>query len=324
MIWAGSTVAGFGLRGKVVVAWYCKDAAVEDVAAAKKNIGKYCMVDGRNECFATMQLDAQNEHRAAHAVDALEEDAAKSKALQEALDADTFAGTVDPDDAECATIVYEEKDEAKVAALATTTALTDTQYGYKKFYDFAAGAPKTAEAGEDQDAIALASAGFTAMVWKASTKAGYAVSGRWAAARYCTEKANDGDAAAYQANVLKRCIDDGVDTCFNDAQRDAHNTYRGDHLGTEDLEANTGAAKAIQELIDGLTDDEKAADPFAFTDKERPSDYEKCGQTLWTATDETSAETDKASETIYGYNGEYDDETGEPANPADEAKVAQA
>jgi hypothetical protein len=82
VIWKGTTKAGFGAKGKVVVAWYCEKAAdAGDADAAKDNIGAYCMVEGRNECFATKQLEAQNEIRIAHAVPELAEDPARSKAL---------------------------------------------------------------------------------------------------------------------------------------------------------------------------------------------------------------------------------------------------
>jgi hypothetical protein len=107
------------------------------------------------------------------------------------------------------------------------------------------------------------------MVWKASTKVGYAVSGPWAAARYCEAAANAGEPAAFIENVLPRCIEEGVDTCFNEAQLKLHNDYRSDHKDTPPLKGNEEAASAIQKMIDGLTEGEKAADPFEFPGEDK-------------------------------------------------------
>lgn len=101
MIWKKSTLVGFGKRDKVVVAWYCTDAAtVADAAAAKLNIGVGCITaDFYNKCYTDVALPAVNAYRKTHLVPALTLINDKSGVLQKEMDVDTWDGktiTADP------------------------------------------------------------------------------------------------------------------------------------------------------------------------------------------------------------------------------------
>ena len=84
MIWKGTTLAGFGKKGEIVVAWYCKEpAAIKEKTKARANIGASCIDDAskRNTCFAKMALKAINGYRKTHDAPDLGEDNDKSGAL---------------------------------------------------------------------------------------------------------------------------------------------------------------------------------------------------------------------------------------------------
>lgn len=192
MTWKSTTLVGFGMKDKIVVAWYCEvAAATTDTAKAKENIGEFCIIEadgdtkGRNKCYAELALKKVNEYRVAHDVAEQAENEAGSATLQTAVTALKTDGTAIPDADGCTTIQYEEKDSAKIAALATTAAAPEAWYDFEKMYDYATSRAKPADdvAGETDDAEVVAKAKqFTAMMWKASLKASFAVDGKFAAA----------------------------------------------------------------------------------------------------------------------------------------------
>lgn len=274
MIWKKTTLVGFGMKDKVVVAWYCTaPAAVTDKAAAIKNIGKQCIqTDKHNACFAKKALAAINGYRKTHDVKPLGLDNAASGTLQTAMDASGFTGTHAATPATCTAITYTEADATKVATLGTTTRATTAWYGYSKRYDFAAGAAKAATSasikvdyaktpklidtpGKITALIAGAtgtslyktqSDAFTAMVWAGATKANIGVKGKYVVVEYCVAKSNDpATPVAFKANVSKACIKGGINECFNDAQLKLHNTNRALHKDTKALKIDKVAALAL-------------------------------------------------------------------------------
>jgi hypothetical protein len=85
MAWRSSTAVGFGIKGKWVIAGYCKEGPkVESTADDyKTNIAKVCVVDGYNKCFNESELDKHNEYRMKHNYQkVLKIDAVKAKELQ--------------------------------------------------------------------------------------------------------------------------------------------------------------------------------------------------------------------------------------------------
>lgn len=164
MIWKKTTLVGFGKRDKVVVAWYCTDAAtVTDASAAKDNVGENCIdgTDGFNKCYIDVALKAVNDYRKIHLAGPLSIVNDKSGLLQKAMDDPAFAGTI-TEDPLCSNLVYEETDDAKLATLTTTAEATDKMYKYKDLYDYDAGAAKKPTDKAKTDL-------FAAMVWNSAT-----------------------------------------------------------------------------------------------------------------------------------------------------------
>jgi hypothetical protein len=64
MIWNGATKAVFGVKGNVVIAWFCDAKPNEgDAAAFKKNVKAVCIKDGMNRCLNDGQLKLHNKYR---------------------------------------------------------------------------------------------------------------------------------------------------------------------------------------------------------------------------------------------------------------------
>jgi len=89
LVWESSTVAGFGIKGSIVVAWICEKPGNEPYTPEefKKNVKGNCFVESEedgdeyNECFNTVSLAATNERRKWHEADELTLDKIASAAL---------------------------------------------------------------------------------------------------------------------------------------------------------------------------------------------------------------------------------------------------
>jgi len=90
---------------------------------------------------------------------------------------------------------------------------------------------------------------FTRMVWKGTTKAAFAIKGRWVYARYCSVEGNTGTTAAFITNVKQDCVKDDVDVCFQRAAIKAHNEKRARHKGGTPLTADPAASNYIQKVL---------------------------------------------------------------------------
>lgn len=93
LVWKSSTKAGFGIKGKVVVAWICNKPGNVPYKAEdfKKNISKNCFEkekDGRyNKCFNDLSLTSTNEKRVWHESGKIENiDTLGAVALQKLID----------------------------------------------------------------------------------------------------------------------------------------------------------------------------------------------------------------------------------------------
>jgi uncharacterized protein YkwD len=84
---------------------------------------------------------------------------------------------------------------------------------------------------------------FARVVWKATTKVGFGVKGKYVVAWYCEDQGAIGDEAAFKKNIEESCIQkNGVNKCYNDQALKANNKLRDDH-GTEALSWDEKAAK---------------------------------------------------------------------------------
>jgi hypothetical protein len=106
MIWSSSTKVAFGMVDDPlkeiiwVVGYYCfdapqVDALVTDITVIKAHVGKYCMVNGYNECYNKRALERHNSWRESHSgYVPLKFDFEIAKAIQTALTAKDFTGTI--------------------------------------------------------------------------------------------------------------------------------------------------------------------------------------------------------------------------------------
>ena len=94
-------------------------------------------------------------------------------------------------------------------------------------------------------------------MWKASTKVGFGIKGKFVLAYYCEKAGNTGEKKNYKMNVCKKdqcklCTEgkDGVaykyNKCYNKLALDEHNIYRLDHSSPKFAEYHVEAAKAAQ------------------------------------------------------------------------------
>lgn len=130
MVWKATTKVAFGIKDKVVVAWYCEEAAsVIDSNLAKTNIPGNCIdADnaGANKCYNDKALAAHNAKRKTHLSVDLIQDLALAGIIQTAMNDAAFAGEYTND--ACTVNIYEEKDAAEVAKLPTNDKATDEWY----------------------------------------------------------------------------------------------------------------------------------------------------------------------------------------------------
>jgi hypothetical protein len=227
MLWRATKTVAFARQSKFVVVWYCPTAGkYDDPAKAEKNIGELCIVDGYDNCFNQLQLDATNEYRATHSAAPLKLNAELAKYMQTKFAADPAAAMPQPETplaAPCDGGVgfnrYTEEDAAMIEDLKTTPRVTDQFYSYHKEYSFSKNKPKNT----DLEPAAF----FTRMVWRGTTDAAWVINGKDVMVGYCAKNPQtDTDEAAYKVNVQPACVKDGYDTCFNKLQLEKNNALR--------------------------------------------------------------------------------------------------
>jgi hypothetical protein len=142
MVWRSTTKVGFGVKGKWVIAWYCEVAGnTNGKTGYEANVGKDCVADGYNKCYADKALAAHNLRRGYHESSPLELDVENSKALQTLMDEGSFEGAVDGTSLPtgCGQSSFTQDDPTKVATLATSDDATEGWYSGKKYYSFKEG-----------------------------------------------------------------------------------------------------------------------------------------------------------------------------------------
>jgi len=88
------------------------------------------------------------------------------------------------------------------------------------------------------------------MVWRNSEKIAFGVRSPWVVAWYCPggntpAPGTSGSGAAYEKNVARTCIVDGMNVCYNKLALQAHNDKRLNHENTPPMSTDFDAAKAI-------------------------------------------------------------------------------
>jgi len=131
--------------------------------------------------------------------------------------------------------------------LATSDDATDWWFDGFKEYDFSTGAPKAPK----DAAKKQRSDEYTRLVWKASTKVGFGINGRFVVAWFCETEGNQpSTAAAFKENVPKNCLAGGLNTCFDAANRKVLDERRTWHGVTKATTKDDKAAVALQKLMD--------------------------------------------------------------------------
>jgi len=140
----------------------------------------------------------------------------------------------------CSQNIYTETNPSKVNALAISDAATKAWYAGKSSYDFKLNAPKkstippkpldpkvTSSIAAENKKFKEAADKFSLIVWKATTKVGFGIKGKYVIAWYCETMGNV--AGKYKENVVQDCVKDGVDTCYALRALNAHNVKRSRH-----------------------------------------------------------------------------------------------
>lgn len=180
----------------------------------------------------------------------------------------------------CAENTFTAKDDK---AAKDTDAATDAWYKGKMMYNFKDGKAKAAtkdntEPKKDVDM-------FARVVWKATTKVGFGIKGKYVVAWYCEDQGATGDADAYKKNIEESCIQaNGVNKCYNDQALKANNKKRDDH-GTEELTWDEKAAEEVQKQMDALKKDGKLDQTNIDLMKVGDGDFKACGQNVYTQDD---------------------------------------
>jgi hypothetical protein len=68
MVWKNTSKVGFGVKGNIVIAWYCDSKLAGGPEDYKANVGTLCNPFdlGYNKCYAKLALAAHKAKRAAH------------------------------------------------------------------------------------------------------------------------------------------------------------------------------------------------------------------------------------------------------------------
>ena len=228
MIWKSNKKVGFGTKGRWVVAWYCGGEKHDTTAAHVKNVFDICIVDKYNKCYNDMALKYHNEKRALHKdTKFLIINTSISKKIQAEMDKAGFAGTIKTENkgsfGTCGETIYTEKVAAKVKDVLYTNAASTFWYAGETEYDYTKGEPKKKT---DKNKKAY-SDNFTKMVWKATTKVGFGVKGKYVIAWYCEATPNTGSTTEFKKNVGEKCVNAAkINVCFNVKQVTSHNEKR--------------------------------------------------------------------------------------------------
>ena len=219
VVWKATTKVGFGVKGKYVVAWYCEDqGATGDEAAYKKNIEESCIqANGVNKCFNEQALKANNKKRDDHGTEELTWDEKAAEEIQRQMGSLEKRGILNEvninnmkvgngDFKNCGQNVYTQDDEVN---LLKTDVTIDKWYAMKDHYNFDKGTFKKDKKKDGQK--------FTLMMWRASKKVGFGISGKFVVAWYCPKGNNPDTENDYLKNVCEK------DKCLKCLKEDKKN-----------------------------------------------------------------------------------------------------
>lgn len=160
MMWKSSTKVAFGMINQSgsdtvwVVGYYCYDKPVvsgssRSIATVRKNVGRYCFIDGYNDCYNQRALARHNERREAHSgYVPLTLDTGIAKAIQAQLQSAGFTGAISSqnrgDYANCGENIYVLTDQTKLSQVPLTNMASDFWYEGMGYWAIPAGAPLAA------------------------------------------------------------------------------------------------------------------------------------------------------------------------------------
>lgn len=274
LLWKSSTLVGFGIKGKFVLAYYCAPAAYKDTKkdykmnVCKKDECKLCTESkdgktkfGYNKCYNKLSLEKHNLYRIDHTSPkfaAYDEETAKMAQKQaDKVDKDgkLTATESKKDDGtlftnnKCKENQFKfdgtQNPESVWDVLNTDLAIknwyeNEAKYDYKTFKSKADTAP-------DNELVKK----FTQVIWKydgdkiADIKVGFGISASYVIAYYCKGGNIDGK---YDKNVLENCLKDKYNKCYNDKAVKRHNEKRKAHFTDGEKYELTVDIKAAVEI----------------------------------------------------------------------------
>lgn len=139
MVWKNTNKVAFSVKGEMVIAWYCE--AKGNVGGGedfKLNVGARCDKDTYNSCYLKRALAAHIIKRKWHEADVpeIKADYDGSRALQQAMNVNNYAGAAPSAKTDCSDSVFEQTDPEKMANFMLSDDATEALYSGKKYYDF--------------------------------------------------------------------------------------------------------------------------------------------------------------------------------------------
>jgi hypothetical protein len=281
MVWKGAAGkrVGFGVKDRLVYAWYCPAGNTPETPAAfKANVfpagnPAHCIDDTVNVCYNKRAILAHNDARARHGAPDLTYDRAIAKAAQtqlvEALGSCTgsaaFTGTTRHQRPykykDCGENYYQPMNLAS-DDLMSTDAATQQWLDGNQYWDFNAGGAVPGQTA----AANLQANQFRTMIWKGTNipagtthDVGFGFHCGTVLAWYCPNRPTKSNPRETLLNVCRDdgscadsayiCTKDGYDSCYNEMALAAHNKKRTLHCSGSDFTSDTTMAKALQKML---------------------------------------------------------------------------